>query len=324
MKRVLLGCLLLIPFLLPAQNDSRYLAGAVPEEDGKVVFLKEVVIPGKSKEALFDIFMNWAKKNYNTTENRIAFFDQEKGDAALVGEEKLVFSSTALSLDKAIMYYRIIAECEDGSCMIRLSSIRYDYNVSYQQEPEKYTAETMISDKVALSKKNKLYRPNRKFRRATIDYVDKLFAGIDAAFGLQTAVNVAAPTVSQAAAVKKLTPEPAPREGYMSMSADKVPQALIQLLPQSRMQVTVGDAKTPVETKAEWKGISEMFGKTVASVSIAAESPVYKNISETYTLSFMRESETDPWMIIECRKQGETTEGGSKTLLGEITRVLVK
>ena len=41
MKQLLLF-LLFIPSLLMAQEDQKYLAGAIPEEGGKVVFTKEI------------------------------------------------------------------------------------------------------------------------------------------------------------------------------------------------------------------------------------------------------------------------------------------
>ena len=36
------------------RDDSRYLAGAVPEVDGKVVFSKEFQIPGMSQAQIYD------------------------------------------------------------------------------------------------------------------------------------------------------------------------------------------------------------------------------------------------------------------------------
>ena len=44
MKQLLL-LTLFIPALLWAQDDSKYLAGAVPVENGKVVFAKEINAP---------------------------------------------------------------------------------------------------------------------------------------------------------------------------------------------------------------------------------------------------------------------------------------
>ena len=47
---IVLFCLCM-PALLHAQrDDSKYLAGAVPEVDGKVVFTKDFSIPGMSQD----------------------------------------------------------------------------------------------------------------------------------------------------------------------------------------------------------------------------------------------------------------------------------
>ena len=54
MKQLLLF-LLFIPSLLMAQEDQKYLAGAIPEEGGKVVFTKEINMPLLSKGQIYDI-----------------------------------------------------------------------------------------------------------------------------------------------------------------------------------------------------------------------------------------------------------------------------
>ena len=53
MKQLLL-LTLFIPALLWAQEDSKYLAGAVPVENGKVVFAKEINAPSFSKDEVYD------------------------------------------------------------------------------------------------------------------------------------------------------------------------------------------------------------------------------------------------------------------------------
>ena len=53
MKQLLL-LTLFIPTLLWAQDDSKYLAGAVPVENGKVVFAKEINAPSFSKDEVYD------------------------------------------------------------------------------------------------------------------------------------------------------------------------------------------------------------------------------------------------------------------------------
>ena len=45
------------------RDDTRYLAGAVPVVDGKVVFSKEFQIPGMSQKQIYDTVMKWMKSN---------------------------------------------------------------------------------------------------------------------------------------------------------------------------------------------------------------------------------------------------------------------
>ena len=173
MKQLLLLALF-IPTLLWAQDDSKYLAGAVPLENGKVVFAKEINAPSFSKDEVYDRMLDWANGFFSEDNNRVAYSDKAQGDIAAIGQTNLVFQSTALSLDRAEMNYRVTMECEDGKCIMKVAGIRYEYNVSYQREPEKYTAEEWITDKYCLNKnKTKLNRGNGKFRKKTIDSLTK-------------------------------------------------------------------------------------------------------------------------------------------------------
>ena len=40
-----------------ANSEAKYLAGAVPEVNGKVVFQKEIAAPGKTKAQIYDILL---------------------------------------------------------------------------------------------------------------------------------------------------------------------------------------------------------------------------------------------------------------------------
>lgn len=135
MKQLLLF-FLFIPSLLIAQEDQKYLAGAVTEDDGKVVFSKEISMPSLSKDQIYDIMYSWAQKYFSEDGRRLVYSDKDKGDIAAVGEEYLVFQSTALSLDRSLINYRVTIECENNTAKIKMTGIRYEYNVSYQREPE--------------------------------------------------------------------------------------------------------------------------------------------------------------------------------------------
>ena len=310
MKQLLL-LTLFIPTLLWAQEDSKYLAGAVPVENGKVVFAKEINAPSFSKDEVYDKMLDWADGFFSEDGNRVVYSDKAKGDIAAVGQTNLVFQSTALSLDRTEMNYRVTMECENQKCIVKVAGIRYEYNVSYQREPEKYTAEEWITDKYCLNKdQTKLNRGNGKFRRKTVDFIDEMFASASAALGTQATANVV----------------PA-KEGYVAFAADKVPSTLLQMLPESDMQVVSAGKPDTKETSAQWKGTGNMFGKSVASIAISKDSPVDKEIgnNDTYSLSFFKKGESgDAWLIIDCRKQGETAEGQQITVIGEIVNVWMK
>lgn len=310
MKQLLL-LTLFIPALLWAQEDSKYLAGAVPVENGKVVFAKEINAPSFSKDEVYDKMLDWADGFFSEDGNRVVYSDKAKGDIAAVGQTNLVFQSTALSLDRTEMNYRVTMECENQKCIVKVAGIRYEYNVSYQREPEKYTAEEWITDKYCLNKdQTKLNRGNGKFRRKTVDFIDEMFASASAALGTQATANVV----------------PA-KEGYVAFAADKVPSTLLQMLPESDMQVVSAGKPDTKETSAQWKGTGNMFGKSIASIAISKDSPVYKEIgnNDTYSLSFFKKGESgDAWLIIDCRKQGETAEGQQITVIGEIVNVWMK
>ena len=339
MKHLLLF-LLFIPSLLIAQEDQKYLAGAVTEDDGKVVFSKEISMPSLSKDQIYDIMYSWAQQYFSEDGRRLVYSDKDKGDIAAVGEEYLVFQSTALSLDRSLINYRVTIECENNSAKIKMTGIRYEYNVSYQREPEKYTAEEWITDKFALNKKkDKLNRGNGKFRRKTIDLADEMFKSADAAFGIQPA-GVVTPAYAVAPVQQQTAPATVPAQqitkapvnnievcqGLSAFEPDKIPSTLLNMLPESKMQVTPADNESLVEHYATWKEMGKMFGKNIASISISPDSEVYKAIKDNdfYTISFTKQDGPETWFMIQCVKQGESTEGTQKIIIGEIINVWIR
>ena len=164
------------------RDDTRYLAGAVPVVDGKVVFSKEFQIPGMSQKQIYDTVMKWMNKRLkenNNPDSRIVFSDEAQGTIAGVGEEWITFYSSALSLDRTWVNYQITVTCKPGSCLVELEKIRFTY-----RETEKYKAEEWITDEYALNKsKTKLVRGLAKWRRKTVDFADDIFMDVAVAFG---------------------------------------------------------------------------------------------------------------------------------------------
>ena len=180
MKKIIIGiccgwCLTTGCVSLMAQTnpDTKYLVGAVPEVNGKVVFSKEYQIPGMSQEEVFDRVANWMEGRLalNKNNSRVVLKDKEKGQLVGLSDEWIVFSSTALSLDRTRILYQLFVECQAESCRLEVNKINY----IYREGKERYSAEEWVVDKYALNKdKTKLVRGLAKWRRKTVDLMDNL------------------------------------------------------------------------------------------------------------------------------------------------------
>ena len=200
-KKLIVTALLLLPLVAAAQNvwevpnakaaeevrktekevkpekenpDAPYLRGAVPEVDGKVVWTYQIEAPGKSAQELFDRTCDYF--------NRLA---EEEGQLEGSGislvnrQEHIVVASirewtSLLALDRTKIYYRVVVTCKDGSAEVVADRISFRYEEERNPGAKPLKAEEWISDKAAVSKKNKLYKGSAKFRRKTVDRMNEL------------------------------------------------------------------------------------------------------------------------------------------------------
>lgn len=334
MKHFLL-ILMFIPAVLFAQDGKNYLAGAVPVVDGKVVFTKEYSSLPLTQDQIFDLVLLWADGRFSPTEehkgSRVLYSNKEKGQIACGGEEFLTFHKKALSVDRATINYRVTFNCAPGKCDVEIAGIRYEYNVSYKKDPEKYLAEDWITDQHALHK-GKLVRGNGKFRTATIDLVDNIFTEIQTLIGnslVKDATSEAAEIKSTPAAM--LTPatpasqttsaqSSAELSGYKRISPDKIPGNIIKMLTEDWMLITAGNDKEFNMMTAGWGGLGCMFGKPVAFCFIAPTRHTYKlmETGDTYTLTFYTETYREALNICGS-KSGKDTDKVKETGLTPIT-----
>ena len=149
----LLLCILFIGTAAQAQEnqenkDARYLAGAVPEEDGKVVFTKEYSIPGMAQDEVFDRMRQWmdTRLKENQNDSRVLYTNKEKGQIVGTVDEWIVFSSSALALDRTRILAQLTVFCHPEACTFSVEKIRY----IYREGEDKYTAEEWITDKYPL------------------------------------------------------------------------------------------------------------------------------------------------------------------------------
>lgn len=194
MKKLLITTMLLLPMATMAQDntwekanavenvansDAKYLAAdAVPMVDGKVLFHTVINAPGKSAQQIYDILLDYmtklTKEPNQFEQSRIAAQDPAKHEIIGSYQEWLVFKNKPLQLDRTRFFYQIVAECSDGKADISMNRLYYLYEE--ERDPQRMTAEEVISDEYGLTKnKKKLSRVFGKFRRKTIDRKDFLF-----------------------------------------------------------------------------------------------------------------------------------------------------
>ena len=158
-------------------KDAKYLKGAVPEVNGKVVFSTSINAPGKTADEVFDIVKTYLVKMTGEKNQQAASLvvdNKEKHELGAIFNEWLVFKSNSIMLDQTRMLYVLKVRCSDGKADIEMTNIRYVYDEA--RKAMRYTAEEWITDKEALNKKGTRLLPvSAKFRRKTIDRKDFLF-----------------------------------------------------------------------------------------------------------------------------------------------------
>ncbi len=159
-----------------SETDIRYMAGAVPEVNGKVVLTRTIEVPaGLTQQEVMNRVDAWLVR---CTKDERMHYNQRLPKAADNELQhsysmELTFSKSFLAHDFAELAYVLAVRYEGGQLIMEMSHINYKYNEN--NKLNKYTAEEMIVDKYALNKKKtKLIFGFKKFRMKTIDLLDEL------------------------------------------------------------------------------------------------------------------------------------------------------
>ena len=161
--------------------DPKYLAGAVPVEDGRVTFTLDKDIPGKSAQEIYDIVFatleKMTKEENQFKTSQVAIVNKQDHVIGARFKEWLVFQNTFLSLDRTIFNYTVIATCTNEHLNVTISRISYAYEMDRGvNDGMEMRAEEWITDENALNKKkDNLSKYSGKFRRKTIDRKDNIF-----------------------------------------------------------------------------------------------------------------------------------------------------
>lgn len=314
MNRFLAILLVCFPLALAANEsndntDPKYLENAITLVDGKVTFQQTLEAPSLSKEELYDLFLNWANERFKPSneklnQNKVVYTNPQNGEIAAIAEEYIVFSSSALSLDRTRIYYQFFIKTEDGRCDLTMSRIRYWYDEN-RDGGQHYNAEEWITDKMALNKKKTKLAPIcGKFRRETIDLKDKLFEDAAKVIGNIHPAQTPATTLVPAPTVAiESVPSTTPKE-LQTVTIEKLPANLSELAAAGRITVKANDEE--IDMKADnWGGFGKLLTKDVA-YTLVDQSRIAVNAamehSDNYTISFYPKGQTQPIVVIECKK----------------------
>ena len=163
--------------------DKKYLAGACPKVEGKIVWQKYFDAGDMTAKEIYDVMLGFLQKmskgEKQTEKSRVAAINEEEHQIGARFVEKLVFQNTSLVLDQAEFAYHLLVYCIDGRCEVVMKNMSYIYEAD-RSGGGQFPAEDMLSDDVALNKKKDGFRVGgiKKFRMKTIDRKDEIFAQI--------------------------------------------------------------------------------------------------------------------------------------------------
>lgn len=317
---LILLCAIVSVFANAQDDRSKYLAGAVPEVDGRVVFSKTIETKSTISDTdLYNLMLKWANANYTEHEdseliNRVLLANSEERDIACYGEEFFTFRKNAFILDRAKMTYQLIIDINGGKCEVAVRNIKFDYQTESKGTP----AEEMISDEIALNKsKDKLNRYYDKFRIRTVDSINSIFNSIDVYLnGKPTVAAVATQGAIEAMTAGKTDTQissDAQLAGYKRITVDKIPTKLLN----DWTVVTSGKSNQPEVMTALWGGTGS-FGDNKVAFSILNPERHQVDIidkGDTYTISFYTDIYNDAVKAIEA-KDGKSSD---KIKISELT-----
>ena len=265
MKR-LIAILLMLPLLLNAQSDSKYMEGAVPEVNGKVVFTRHLNVSGFNQEQIFNAVTDWMTRTFTNSQAKIIISDPGNGTIVAQNLNEII-ARIGIFPGKVKMSSIIKVVCNDGYCMMETSRIRYTNNPTSEKPTDIITAEEYITDKYAMNKtRTKVHKGIGDYRIGTIDIVDK--NALDAQSAVytynnqefanysQTMANIPAPTRSAKATAPQ--PSTATNAGATNTAANTEAKTIANTASNTA-------TNTEVNTVANTEATTQMKGGTASA-----------------------------------------------------------
>lgn len=317
LKTMIMGVLMLLPLALQAQEPAKYLAGAVPEINGKVLFTTKLAVDNNKSE-VFQTMEKWAESltGRNTAignKNRIAYKDEGKGEIVYTGEEWMVFSSSGFSLDRTRIYYNLRILCENNLATIQMVNIRYLYDEN-RDGGERYSAEELITDEECMNKdKTKLLKTIGKFRRKTIDLKDELFLDASKAFGFSETTT---------AQIVGVAPAPVRRTDVQAEQKPEEPRRTPPVVKTMPEKTEKKEEKASEKPKMTPPVVKTMPAKETISFTVKADSDLAKLLEQTSKATITVISENGTAQMLQFRRTGteKSTDEKMKIYTGTISK----
>ena len=189
MKNLILILLLTIPLCVCAKtkrDDTPYLKGAVPMENGAVVFRKNFRVSDLNENQIRENMLYYVRdvlvaKGLEGPVTRMLIGVNNEDTICARVEEWMVFEKKFLYLDKTRFRYQINVTVDRHNVCMWITQVSYYYRENWDEmKPtaeggEILRAEEWIDDAHCLNKKGKLAWGSARFRRRTVDRVKAIF-----------------------------------------------------------------------------------------------------------------------------------------------------
>lgn len=309
----ILALMVAAPALLFGQ-DEKYMSGAVPVVDGKVVFERELNVPLFSEEQIYSALVDWAGKKFTGKSNRVISADDSKSTVLIQGEDEMTIK-IGLFPGKVKVHYILAADCANGKCTLKTTRVRYSNNPASKTSTDIIYAEEYITDKYSLNKsKTKIFAGTGDYRKKTIDIVDNIAQEAqDAIYTFNT--SAAKIVIDKTVEVRTEAAANKPETSVTGIS-EEIKNAVAQ---RGLSIVSAGGRKLnrPIAGKGALNISSD---KASAMISLEADVDnvmFIMEMAENFTLALMDEAGTTPVMTFNCKKSQQF----DKTFIGEILSV---
>lgn len=158
------------PALDPNSEDYKYLKpGAMPEQDGNVVFTLDLDVPALSAQQVYDrmyvaldtIANQECQIQDERSKSGVVLVNKKEHSIVAQYHEWMTFKKNFVVLDRTRFNYTVIAKCTDGHLHLTLERMTFLYEQGRPTEM-RTSAEEWISDKEAINKKAQSCCPARQ------------------------------------------------------------------------------------------------------------------------------------------------------------------